>query len=329
MQGKNTVGIVGTGSYLPEKILNNHDFERMVDTSDEWIFSRTGIRERRIAPPGTPTSDLCIEAAGNALDMAGLKPDDIDLIIVGTISPDYRFPSTACMVQHKLGCRQIGAFDVSAACSGFLYGLSIASNYLGNGECKVALVLGAEMLSSLTNYEDRTSCILFGDAAGAAIVHSGASNGHIIDVTMGSDGSGGDIMIVPSSGSAMPVSPETVEKKLHKMVIRGREIYKYSVSKVGSIVAEICEQNDFKVEDLGMIIPHQMNMRIIEAAAKRLGTPVEKWYANIERYGNTSAATIPVALDEVVRNDLVKRDDLIAMTAFGGGITWAGGLLRW
>jgi len=233
------------------------------------------------------------------------------------------------MLQHKLGCRNVGAFDVSAACSGFLYGLSIASHYLDNRNYKVALVLGAEVLSSVTDYEDRTSCILFGDAAGAAILHADAPHGHVIDTSMGSDGSAGDFMIIPSSGSAMPVCPETVEKKLHKMQIRGREVYKYVVQKMGDVVMDIVTQNGYDINDLKMIIPHQMNIRIIEGAAKRMGTPLDKWYMNIERYGNTSAATIPVALDEVARLELIKRGDLIAMAAFGGGITWAGGLLRW
>ncbi len=329
MPGNHAVGIVGTGSYLPEKVLNNHDFEQMVDTSDEWIFTRTGIKERRIAPPGTPTSDLCVEAAKRALDMAGLKATDIDLIIVGTITPDYGFPSTACMLQHKLSCRNVGAFDLSAACSGFLYGLSIASRYLDNRNYKVALVLGAEVLSSVTNYEDRTSCILFGDAAGAAVLHADAPHGHVLDTSMGSDGSGGDFMIIPSSGSAMPVCRDTVEKNLHKMQIRGREVYKFVVKKMGDVVKEIVTRNGYSIDDLAMIIPHQMNIRIIEGAAKRMGTPLDKWYLNIERYGNTSAATIPVALDEVVRQELIKHGDLIAMTAFGGGITWGGGLVRW
>ncbi len=324
-----TAGIVGTGSYLPEKILDNAYFEKTVDTTDEWIFSRTGIKERRMVPPNTATSDLALEASKKALDMAGLKPEDVDIIVAGTITPDYRFPSTACILQHKLGCRNIAAFDISAACCGFVDSVSIVTKFLDNKEYKVGLAIGAEVLTSVTNYEDRSSCILFGDGAGAAVLHADAPGGHILNTFMGSDGEGGDFMIVPSSGSANPVTAETVARKEHLMVIRGKEVYKTAVSRVGQVVKEACERGGYTVDDLAMIIPHQMNMRIIEGSSKRLGTPLDKWYANIEKVGNTSAATIPIALDEIVRGNKLNKGDLAAFTAFGGGITWAGGLMRW
>ncbi len=324
-----TAGIVGTGSYLPEKVLTNEYFERILDTTDEWIFSRTGIKERRMVAPGTATSDLALEASKRALDMAGLKPEDVDIIVAGTITPDYRFPSMACILQHKLGCRNVAAFDISAACCGFVDSVSIVTKYLDNKEYKVGLAIGAEVLTAITDYEDRTSCILFGDGAGVAVLHADAPGGHILDTFMGSDGEGADFMIVPSSGSANPVSAETVARGEHLMSIRGKEVYKTAVFRVGQVVKEACERGGCTLDDLAMIIPHQMNMRIIEGASRRLGTPLEKWYANIEKVGNTSAATIPIALDEVVRGNKLNKGDLVAFTAFGGGITWAGGLMRW
>ena len=328
MPHKKKIGIVGTGSYLPEKILDNAYFESIVETSDDWIYTRTGIKERRMVEPGVASSDLALEASKNALDMAGLKPEDIDLIVVGTITPDYRFPSTACMLQHKLGCRNVGAFDIAAACSGFVDALSVGSHYLRNSDYKVVLTVGTEILTGITDYQERSNCILFGDGAGAAVLHADAPGMHVIDTIMGSDGGGGDFMILPSSGSARPVTAESVANREHLMVIQGRDVYKTAVYRVGQVVRDICEKNGCTVEDLALIIPHQMNMRIIEGSSKRLGTPIEKWFANIEKYGNTSAATIPIALDEVIRGGLVKKDDLVALTAFGGGITWAGGLLR-
>ncbi len=322
------IGIVGTGSYLPEKILDNKYFENIVDTSDDWIYTRTGIRERRMIEPGTAVSDLSLEASKRALDMAGLKPKDIDLIVVGTITPDYSFPSAACILQHKLGCRKIAAFDISAACSGFVDALSIGTKYLADDDYKVVLAIGAEILTNITDYQARSNCILFGDGAGAAVLHADAPGMHILNTVMGSDGSRSEFMILPSSGSANPVTAETVANREHLMVILGRDVYKTAVHRVGQVVRDVCEKNGDTIEDLALIIPHQMNMRIIEGASKRLGTPLEKWFTNIEKYGNTSAATIPIALDEVIRGGLVKKDDLVAMTAFGGGITWAGGLLR-
>jgi len=323
------VGIVGTGSYLPEKILTNSDLEKIVDTSDEWIFTRTGIRERHVAEKGQGVSDLALIASQRAIEAADITPGDIDLIIVGTISSDYRFPSTACLLQDRLGCRKIGAFDVSAACCGFVYALDMAWKQIEYGACNTALVVGAEVLTAFTNYKERNSCILFGDGAGAVILKADAEQGHMIDTSLGSDGAGADIMIVRGGGSKMPIDYDVLEKGLHLMEVRGREVYKYCTSILHTVVMDILEKNEYTKEDLAWIIPHQMNMRIIEASARRMDTPVEMWYTNIEKCANTSGATIPIALDDAVRDGSIKKSDLLAMVAFGGGITWAGALIKW
>ena len=323
------VGIVGTGSYLPEKILTNSDLEKIVDTSDEWIFTRTGIRERHVAEKGQGVSDLALIASQRAIEAADITPGDIDLIIVGTISSDYRFPSTACLLQDRLGCRKIGAFDVSAACCGFVYALDMAWKQIEYGACNTALVVGAEILTAFTNYKERNSCILFGDGAGAVILKADAEQGHMIDTSLGSDGAGADIMIVRGGGSKMPIDYDVLEKGLHLMEVRGREVYKYCTSILHTVVMDILEKNEYTKEDLAWIIPHQMNMRIIEASARRMDTPVEMWYTNIEKCANTSGATIPIALDDAVRDGSIKKSDLLAMVAFGGGITWAGALIKW
>ena len=323
------VGIVGTGSYLPEKILNNSDLEKIIDTSDEWIFTRTGIRERHVAEKGQGVSDLALIASQRALEAAGMTPKDIDLIIVGTISGDYRFPSTACLLQDRLGCRKIGAFDVSAACCGFIYALDMAWKQIEYGACNTALVVGAEILTAFTNYKERNSCILFGDGAGAVILKADAEQGHMIDTSLGSDGAGADIMIVRGGGSKMPMDYDVLEKGLHLMEVRGREVYKYCMQILHNVVIDILKKNGYTKEDVAWVIPHQMNMRIIEASAKRMDTPVEMWYTNIEKCANTSGATIPIALDDAVRDGSIKKGNLLAMVAFGGGITWAGALIRW
>ncbi len=323
------VGIVGTGSYLPEKILTNSDLEKIIDTSDEWIFTRTGIRERHVAEKGQGVSDLALIASQRALEAAGMTPKDIDLIIVGTISGDYRFPSTACLLQDRLGCRKIGAFDVSAACCGFIYALDMAWKQIEYGTCNTALVVGAEILTAFTNYKERNSCILFGDGAGAVILKADAEQGHMIDTSLGSDGAGADIMIVRGGGSKMPMDYDVLEKGLHLMEVRGREVYKYCTQILHNVVIDILKKNGYTKEDVAWVIPHQMNMRIIEASARRMDTPVEMWYTNIEKCANTSGATIPIALDDAVRDGSIKKGDLLAMVAFGGGITWAGALLRW
>lgn len=322
--------IIGTGSFLPARVLTNHDLERMVDTSDEWITQRTGIKERRVVEPGTPTSALAVEAAREALAAAGVGPEDISLIVLATITPDTLLPATACWVQDRLGATHAGALDVAAACSGFLYALSIAATHVhANPEEKV-LVIGAETLSYITDFTDRTSCILFGDGAGAAVVaRSDDPAVGFGPFALGSDGNGAEMMIVPAGGSLRPASHQTVDERLHYMKIRGREVYRFAVTKMVEMVAWAMKEGGITRDNLKLIIPHQVNVRILEAAAKRLELPMEKIYMNIDRYGNTSAASVPIALDEAVRAGKLEPRDPVVLVAFGGGLTWAACSLRW
>lgn len=324
------VRISGTGKYLPEKRLTNEDLERLVDTNDEWIVQRTGMRERRVADDNQATSDLALEAARQALENAGLQPEDLDMIIVGTITPDTIFPSTACRLQHALGCRQIPAFDLSAACSGFIFGLSMGCTQVASGMVDNVLVVGAEVLTRFTDYADRSSCILFGDGAGAAVLQPAQDEvSMILDTHMASDGSGGDLLILPGGGSKLPPSVESVQGGMHYMKLQGRAVFRQAVSKIVELVDESLSRCGLTREDVDMIIPHQMNARIIESAAKRLEIPMERIFINLDRYGNTSAATIPIALDEASRQGVIKRGDLLVLVTFGGGLTWASALVRW
>ncbi len=325
------VKIAGTGSYLPEKRLTNADLEKMVDTNDEWIVQRTGMRERRVAADDQATSDLCIIAANRAIEDAGMVADDIDMIIVATVTPDTIFPSTACRVQHGIGARQVPAFDLAAACSGFIYGISMARTQIASGVINNALVIGAEVLTRFTDYTDRGTCILFGDGAGAAVLTSAADDSisKIIDTHMASNGAEADMLILPGGGSLNPPSPEMLEKRLNYMVIHGRAVFKQAVSNIVRLVFESLERCGYDREDIDMIIPHQMNARIIESAAKRLDIPMEKIFMNLDKYGNTSAATIPIALDEANKQGVIKRGDLLSLVTFGGGLTWASALVKW
>lgn len=324
------VHISGTGSYLPEKVLTNRDLEKMVDTSDEWITTRTGIKERHVAPDNWATSDLAAEAARTALADAGLEAADLDLIIVATISPDTLLPSAACWLQAKLEAWDAGAFDLSAACSGFVYAANIAWRFVGSGMYDHVLVVGAECLTRFTNYQDRASCILFGDGAGAAVFSPSDDGGSdILYGTLGADGRGADIMIMPAGGSRRPATHETVENMEHCMVIRGRETYKFAVQKMADLVANGLDAVGMTTADLKWIIPHQVNTRILEGAAKRLGIPLDEIYINIDRVGNTSAASVPIALDEAHRKGMLHRGDVVALVAFGGGLSWASMILRW
>lgn len=325
------VKISGTGCYLPEQRLTNADLEKLVDTNDEWIMQRTGMRERRVAAPNQATSDLCIEAAKNALDNAGMSATDLDMIIVATVTPDTIFPSTACRVQHGIGARQIPAFDLAAACSGFIYGLSMARTQIASGVINNALVIGAEILTRFTDYTDRGTCILFGDGAGAAILTPAEDDeeSRIIDTHMASDGSGADLLILPGGGSLNPPSQEMLDKRQNYMVIQGKAVFKQAVSNIVRLVRESLERCGLKPEDITMVIPHQMNARIIESAAHRLNIPLDKVFINLDKYGNTSAATIPIALDEANRQGVIKKGDLLSLVTFGGGLTWASALVRW
>lgn len=321
--------ITGTGRYLPEKIITNQYLESLVETSDEWIRQRTGIIERRMAAPDQATSDLCYEAAKIAIADAGLQPTDIDQIIIATVTPDTMFPATACRVQDKLGCRQVPAFDVTAACSGFIYALAIGHNAIAAGVAKHVLVIGAETLTRITDYTDRSTCILFGDGAGAAVLSLVDTDDGIIDTHLASDGSGGDLMVLPASGSLHPATHETVDKRMHYTVLQGRAVYKNAISKIVTSVNDSLNRCNLTLDDVKLIIPHQMNARIIESAAKHLGIPLEKIFVNLDMYGNTSAATIPMALDQAKREGKIQKGDLVCLVAFGGGMTWASTLIRW
>lgn len=321
--------IVGSGSYVPKMVLTNFDLESMVNTSDEWIIERTGIRERRIAGKDEAASDLAYEASQRALKSSGIKAKDIDLIILATTTPDMVFPSTACLLQDRLNAKKAVAFDVSAACSGFIYSLSVADQFIKEGIYKTALVVGSEVLSRIIDWNDRATCILFGDGAGAVVLQASPDRRGIISVHLHSDGALKDLLYIPGGGSRNPASKKTIEKRLHYIKMRGNETFKVAVRKLEEVALEAINSNNLKPSDIDLFIPHQANLRIIQAIAKRLNLSMDKVLVNIDRYGNTSAASIPIALDEAVSEGRLKEGDLILMEAFGGGLTWASALLRW
>ncbi len=323
------VGIAGTGSYVPEKVMTNDDYAKFLDTSDEWIRERTGIRERRFAPAGMATSHMAEAAARKAMAAANVAPEDIDMIVCGTVTPDNMFPSTACHLQHRLGCVKAGAFDLSAACTGFIYSLSVGWSLVKAGTVKNCLVIGAEKLSTLLNMTDRTSCILFGDGAGAAVVRAMDGPSEILFCSLHALGGTEDIMSLPAGGSAMPASHESVDGKYHYLRIKGREVFKFAVTKMVEQVELCAEKCGVPVSKIATIIPHQVNLRILEYASEKLNYPLDKMMINIDKYGNTSAASVPIALDEAVRSGRVKRGDLVVMVAFGAGLTWGSIALRY
>lgn len=322
-------GIIGVGKYLPGNILTNAALEKMVDTTDEWITTRTGIKERRIAADNEATSDMAEKAARMALKNAGLEAKDIDLIIVATITPDMFFPSTACLIQHKLGAGQVPAFDIAVACSGFVYGLSIADQFIKSGSCKHALVVASEKLSSVTDWQDRSTCVLFGDGAGAAVLGP-VKDGGILGAHLGADGSMGDLLQLPAGGSRMPASMDTVANKLHTIKMQGNTLFKHAVKLMADAALAVTEPLGLKADDIEVIIPHQANIRILEAVAKRMGVdPKKKLFLNIEKYGNMSAASSAVALCEAVEEGRIKKGDIVLMDAFGGGLTWGALVIKW
>ena len=326
--------IAGIGSYVPEKVLTNHELERMVDTSDDWITARTGIKERRIAAADQATSDLAVEAAHNALKDAGIAAADVDLILVATATPDMFFPATACLVQHRLGATNAAAFDLSAACSGFIYGLNTADSFIRSGTYKTILVIGAETMSRVIDWEDRTTCVLFGDGAGAVVITAGEGDPKegapgLIDSRIFSDGSAWDYICVPGGGSRMPPGPELMESRLQFLRMRGNETFKVAVRNMERAAREVLEAAGKTPEDIALVVPHQANQRILKAVGDRLGVSGEQLYSNLESYGNTSAASIPLALDEAVKKGRVNGGDLVLMLAFGSGLTWGSALLRW
>lgn len=321
------VGIKGIGSYAPPKILTNADLEKMVDTSDEWVVTRTGIRERRIAEPDVATSDLSFEAARIALASAHLAPEDIDLIIVATVTPDMFFPATACILQDKLGAKCPG-FDLSAGCSGFIYALSVGSQFVANGTYNNVLVVGAEVLSKITDWQDRSTCVLFGDGASAVILGP-VERGGFKSFVLGADGSGGKLLEIPAGGSRLPASFETVSQRLHFIKMNGREVFKFAVKIIGEAALEAIEKAGLNPSDIDLFIPHQANIRIIESAAERLNLSMDKVFINLDRYGNTSSASVGIALNEALLLGKIKEGSKIVMVGFGAGLTWGACVLEW
>lgn len=323
------VGILGMGHYVPEKTLTNFDLEKMVETSDQWITERTGIKQRHIAAPEEATSDLCYNAAMVALKDAGVAPEKLDLVIVATASPDHVFPSTACLVQDKIGAKNAAAFDLAAGCSGFVYSLGVASQMIATGLYKHALIIGAETLSRIMNWTDRNTCVLFGDGAGAAVLGPVEEGYGVLGIDMGADGSGGKYLIQPAGGSRNPASPETVEANDHTIHMNGPEVFKFAIQIMGKTAKRALANANMKAEDLDMLFPHQANLRIISSAAKRLKMPMEKVWVNVDKYANTSAASIPIALCEAQAAGALKKGDNILLDGFGAGLTWASIVLKW
>lgn len=323
--------IVGTGSYLPEKVMTNFDIEKFLDTSDEWIYTRTGIKARRIAEPGTATSDLCKVACERAMAAAGVKPADIDLIILGTITPDTCCPAGANWLEAKLGCSNAVSFDVTAACTGFIFALHVAKAMIEAGINKTALVVAGEIMSRTVNWQERESCILWGDGAGAVVLTESTVGAQVLSTHIHSDGKNGDNLLMPGGGSlTTPISHESVDKGLHFLKMIGANTsLRTAANHFAAAAEEALRVNGYSIGDADLVIPHQANVRIIEAMAKRLKVPMDKVYLTIEKYGNISSATVPIALDEAVRDRTISKDKLVVLTAFGGGLTWGSSLIRW
>jgi 3-oxoacyl-[acyl-carrier-protein] synthase-3 len=328
-KSQRTVSIIGTGSYVPEKILTNAELSRMVDTSDEWITTRTGIKERRVAAKDEHTSDLAAKAALKAIEQARIKPTEIDLILVATATPDMLFPATACFVQKKIGATNAACLDISAACAGFLFGVEIAQQFITSHTHDTVLVIGADKLTSITNWSDRNTCVLFGDGAGAAILrHRGSTHG-VISTHIGSDGEYTDILFMPGGGSRCPITKENAHLNLATIHMTGKEVYKQAVIAMLNAAKKALELAGLTIDDIACVIPHQANLRIIEAIADRLKIPIEKFYVNLDKYGNTSAAAVAIALDEANRSGRIKKGDYVLMVVFGGGLTWASTVIEW
>lgn len=323
------VGILGVGMFVPEDILTNKDLEKIVDTNDEWITERTGIKERRISQKDVPTSELAALAAERALENAGMTIKDIDLIVVGTSSPDMFYPSVGCLVQAKLKAEKIPSFDVQAGCSGFSYGLVIATQFIRTGMYKNVLLIGADEITKMINWSDRNTCVLFGDGAGALVVGEVDAPYGILGAFMGSDGTGGELLKFPAGGTRFPATEETVKQNLHSVHMDGNEVFKFAVRVMGEAAVKALDDAGLKEEDINWLIPHQANMRIIQSAAKRVKLPLEKVIINLDKYGNTSSASIPLALEEAVRDGRIKKGDIVLMVGFGAGLTWASIVMRW
>lgn len=324
-----STAIVGTGSFVPDKVLSNLDLEKMVDTSDEWIITRTGIKERRIVNEEIAVSDLAVQAAQRALQAARINPLEIDLVVVATITPDMAFPATACLVQDRIGAKKAAAFDISAACSGFVYGLSVVDQFIKSGTYETVLLIGAETLSKITDWTDRDTCVLLGDGAGAVVLKSTEEDKGILSFCLGADGGAGDLLKLPAGGSRNPPTYETIDKRLHYVKMKGSELFKVAVRVLVRAAEEALSRLHLSSTDISLLIPHQANIRIIQAIAEKLGLPLSRVYVNIDKYGNTSSASIAIALDEAVRGGSIKEGDLIVLDAFGGGLTWGACVIRW
>jgi len=324
-----SVKLLGTGSFVPERVLANADFERMVDTSDEWIMSRTGIRERHVLSEGEKNSDMAVQAGYNALQSAHVAPGEVDQIIVCTFTPDMPLPSCACVVQSRLDAENAFAIDLSAACTGYIGGLTYGAAMIRSGMAKRVLVIASEALSRVTDYQDRGTCVLFGDGAGAAVLGSGDAGHAIGDFYLRADGSGAEQLCVPAGGSAMPASATTVSERLHFIKMNGREVFKFAVTKMIELIEGAAERAGIKPADIDVVIPHQVNQRIIQAAIERLEMRQEQFFCNLEKYGNTSAASTAIALDEAARQGRIQKGNTVVMAAFGAGFTWGSATLKW
>lgn len=321
--------ITGWGMAIPERVITNDDLTQMVKTNDAWIRSRTGIRERRIAGDEQTTATLALQASRNALSVARLSPAELDLVIVATSSPEHLFPATACLVQDGLGATQAGAFDLLAACSGFIYALNMATQVIRTGSAKNVLVVGAETLSRIVDWEDRNTCILFGDGAGAFVLQAGAERAGVLSAVMHSDGSGGDLLSVPAGGSRLPTSQDTLDSRQHYIQMNGREVFRFATRVMAQATMEALQKAELSVDDIQIVIPHQANKRIIEAALRNLKIPSERCYTNLDRYGNTSTASIPIATCEAIEQGRLKPGDKVVFVGFGAGLTWGAAVAKW
>lgn len=323
------VRIAGLGASVPERLLTNADLQRIVDTSEEWIVTRTGIRERHLAGPDVATSDLATEAARQALARASVAPEDIDLVIVATVTPDHTFPATACLVQRDLGAYRAAAFDLEAACSGFIYALSVGTQFVATGTYDTVLVIGAETLSRITDWSDRNTCVLFGDGAGAAVLRPSVPGQGILSTYLGANGQGASLMNLPAGGSRRPACTETVARREHFIKMNGSEVFKFAVKMMGDAAQEALRLAGLDKEDIDYLVPHQANLRIIEAAARRFDLPMERVITNLDRFGNMSSASVPVALEGAVDEGRIREGDVVLLVAFGAGLTWGACALRW
>lgn len=329
MRQNQKASITGIGSYLPNKVLTNYDLEKMVDTSNDWIIQRTGIKERRIVENGVTTSDIATQASLRAMEDAGVSPKDLDMIITSTITPDHIFPSTSCYIQQKIGATRACAFDILAACAGFIYAMSIGQSFINSGAMKTVLVVGAECLSKITDYTDRTTCVLFGDGAGAVIIQRNPVKHEILSSSLAADGSEADVLIMPGGGARNPASLESVQQRLHYIQFKGKEVFKLAINNITNLILQTTRENGLTLDDIDLIIPHQSNLRIIEATMEKLGLPMEKAFVNIDKYGNTSSASVPIAMDEARKEGRLRKGNIVMLVAFGGGLTWGSSVIRW